>query len=85
MSPHTLEDRVATLERQVVELTAAREQDRQLIDQTTASLQAERDEYLRSLYAWAQQQFSDDDMRDYPEEEGIDFVKFLDELERQRG
>jgi hypothetical protein len=85
MSPLTLEDRIASLEQQVADLRASREEDRQRLERATAAFQAERDLYLRSLYAWAQEQFTADESSDCVDQGGVDFGQLLDELERQYG
>jgi len=70
--------------RQLVrELQEERERDRQ----TIAALQAERDDYIRGLHAWAWQQVSPEELQRWAEEEeenGLSFSQVLEALDQQR-
>jgi hypothetical protein len=67
------------LKDQVRQLEADHDRDKQ----TIATLQAERDVYLRSLYAWAREQVTEEDWREFaPEDYSISSGEVLELLEQ---
>ena len=77
-SPQTEWER---LQQRVQQLEEEREHNRQ----TIAALQAERDVYLRSLYAWARGQVPEDDWRGFvPEDHSVSSGEVLELLEQLR-
>jgi hypothetical protein len=57
-------------------------------------LQAERDDYLRAVYAWAEEQITEEDLQQFEqdirnmqqsasEEQEMSLTEFIEELERQ--
>jgi FtsZ-binding cell division protein ZapB len=65
------------------EAVRALEQQRQQDQQAMEALRKERDEFRKIAYAWAHQQFTDEELQNIPAmEDCLPLEAFIDELER---